>query len=117
MAPCLAMLGSTLAPGGLYLLPAPWNQLYVVAQVVLWLAACVFLLWAAAAGQRRRRRSNRAKPATRKKVKSPGALSRVGLTAQKPEPMGVSGLVTGASWRPTDIGASATVAASGGKTA
>jgi hypothetical protein len=44
MAPCLAMLGSTLAPGGLYLLPAPWNQLYVVAQVVLWLAACVFLL-------------------------------------------------------------------------
>ena len=48
MAPCLAMLGSTLAPGGLYLLPAPWKQLYVVAQVVLWLTACVFLLWAAA---------------------------------------------------------------------
>ena len=48
MAPCLAMLGSTLAPGGLYLLPAPLKQLYVVAQVVLWLTACVFLLWAAA---------------------------------------------------------------------
>jgi hypothetical protein len=26
----------------------PWKQLYVVAQVVLWLTACVFLLWAAA---------------------------------------------------------------------
>ena len=43
-----AMLVSTLAPGGLYLLPAPWNEVYVVAQVVVWLAGCVFLLRAAA---------------------------------------------------------------------
>jgi hypothetical protein len=43
-----AMLGSTLAPGGLYLLPAPWNEAYVVAQVVVWLAACAFLLLATA---------------------------------------------------------------------
>ena len=45
------MLGSTLAPGGLYLLPAPWNEAYVVAQVVVWLAACGFLLRAAAGPQ------------------------------------------------------------------
>jgi hypothetical protein len=43
-----AMLVSTLAPGGLYLLPAPWNEIYVAAQVVVWLAGCVFLLRAAA---------------------------------------------------------------------
>jgi hypothetical protein len=38
------MLGSTLAPLGLYRLPVLWDVAYVVAQVVVWLAACVFLL-------------------------------------------------------------------------
>lgn len=39
-----AMVCSTVAPGGLYLLPAPWNRVYVASQIVVWLAACVFLL-------------------------------------------------------------------------
>ena len=39
-----AMVCSTLAPGGLYLLPSPWNKIYVVGQTVVWLAACAFLL-------------------------------------------------------------------------
>jgi len=42
-----AMVCSTVAPGGLYLLPPPWNGVYVAAQLVVWLAACVFLLRAA----------------------------------------------------------------------
>lgn len=32
------------APGGLYLLPRPWNQVYVVAQTVVWVAVLVLLL-------------------------------------------------------------------------
>ena len=39
-----AMVCSTVAPGGLYLLPPPWNKVYVAGQIVVWLAACVFLL-------------------------------------------------------------------------
>jgi uncharacterized membrane protein YbaN (DUF454 family) len=39
-----AMVCSTLAPGGLYLFPPPWNKFYVAAQVVVWFTACVFLL-------------------------------------------------------------------------
>jgi uncharacterized membrane protein YbaN (DUF454 family) len=39
-----AMVLSTLPPGGLYLLPPPWNRVYVGAQVVVWLTACAFLL-------------------------------------------------------------------------
>lgn len=39
-----AMVCSTMAPGGLYLLPAPWNRIYVAGQIVVWLAACAFLL-------------------------------------------------------------------------
>ena len=60
-----AMLVSTLAPSGLYrlgpsglyLLPAPWDEAYVAAQVVVWLVACVFLL-----------RATRASPATRRAI-------------------------------------------------
>jgi hypothetical protein len=33
-----------LAPGGLYLFPPPWNQLYVGVQTLLWLAGLLFLL-------------------------------------------------------------------------
>jgi len=33
-----------LAPGGLYLLPKPWNILYVVLQTIAWLAVLIFLL-------------------------------------------------------------------------
>jgi hypothetical protein len=51
------MLGSTLAPSEqsrldrsvVYVLPAAWNEAYVVAQAMVWLAACVFLLRAVAA--------------------------------------------------------------------
>jgi hypothetical protein len=39
-----AMVCSTVAPGGLYLLPPPWNNVFVALQVVVWLTACVFLL-------------------------------------------------------------------------
>jgi hypothetical protein len=53
------MLVSTLAPSGpyrpapswLYLLPAPWNEACVVAEVAVWLAACVFLLRAHPVGR------------------------------------------------------------------
>jgi hypothetical protein len=33
-----------LAPGGLYLFPPPWNQVYVGVQTLLWLAGLTFLL-------------------------------------------------------------------------
>jgi hypothetical protein len=36
-----------LAPGGLYLLPAPWVHAYVGAQVALWISAAVYLAMAA----------------------------------------------------------------------
>lgn len=35
---------ATLAPGGLYLFPPPWNTLYVGGQVIVWLAVLIFLL-------------------------------------------------------------------------
>ena len=35
---------STLAPGGLYLFPPPWNSLYAVGQSVIWIIALIFLL-------------------------------------------------------------------------
>jgi hypothetical protein len=34
----------SLAPGGRYLLPAPWNALYIAAQVIVWATVLVFLL-------------------------------------------------------------------------
>ncbi len=41
----LAMLvPMMIAPGGLYLLPMPWNGVYQVAQAVLWIAALMFLI-------------------------------------------------------------------------
>jgi Glycosyltransferase family 87 len=39
----VAMALSLLAPGGLYLLPYPWNNVYVLGQAVLWLAVLGFL--------------------------------------------------------------------------
>jgi len=33
-----------LAPGGLYLLPAPWNTLYVNGQIIIWIVGLIFLL-------------------------------------------------------------------------
>ena len=38
------MVVSTLAPGGLYLFPPPWNSLYVAAQTIVWLILLFFLL-------------------------------------------------------------------------
>jgi hypothetical protein len=35
---------TTLAPGGLYLFPLPWNRLYVTGQVFVWIVVLVFLL-------------------------------------------------------------------------
>jgi hypothetical protein len=35
---------TTLAPGGLYLLPPPWNTLYLAGQVFVWIVALIFLL-------------------------------------------------------------------------
>lgn len=35
---------TTLAPGGLYLLPMPWNELYVALQTITWVAVLIFLL-------------------------------------------------------------------------
>ncbi len=32
------------APGGLYLLPSPWKELYIAGQVFIWLALLVFLI-------------------------------------------------------------------------
>jgi hypothetical protein len=43
--PLLAITILTLlAPGGLYLLPMPWNTLYVVLQTITWAAVLIFLL-------------------------------------------------------------------------
>lgn len=36
------MLLFIIAPGGIYTLPYPWNNAYVIAQAVIWLAAMVF---------------------------------------------------------------------------
>jgi hypothetical protein len=41
---CALTLAFLLAPGGLYLLPAPWNGVYVDAQVIIWLADLAVLL-------------------------------------------------------------------------
>jgi hypothetical protein len=35
----------SLAPGGLYLFPPPWNSIYVAVQVLIWLASLIFLLF------------------------------------------------------------------------
>jgi len=35
---------ATLAPGGLYLFPPPWNSLYAVVQSVIWVIVLIFLL-------------------------------------------------------------------------
>ena len=35
---------ATLAPGGLYLFPPPWNSLYAVGQSVIWVIVLIFLL-------------------------------------------------------------------------
>lgn len=43
-------LASTLAPGGLYLLPDPWRQAYLLSQTVVWSGALVFLIVIARAG-------------------------------------------------------------------
>lgn len=37
-------LASTLAPGGLYLLPARWRQAYLLSQTAIWASALVFLV-------------------------------------------------------------------------
>jgi hypothetical protein len=42
------MIPATIAPGGQYLFPEPWNWIYQIAQVGLWLAAAVFLVAEAA---------------------------------------------------------------------
>jgi hypothetical protein len=43
--PLLAITILTLlAPGGLYLLPMPWNKLYVLLQTITWVAVLIFLL-------------------------------------------------------------------------
>jgi hypothetical protein len=47
-----ATLLTSLAPGGLFLLPPPWNLRYVNAQVVVWTAGLAFLLWTAARAKR-----------------------------------------------------------------
>ena len=53
-----------LAPGGLYLLPAPWTRVYLLAQAVAWLATMGFLAMLARREMAYRRR-NPASPATR----------------------------------------------------
>ena len=35
---------TSLAPGGLYLFPMPWNTLYVVLQTITWATVLIFLL-------------------------------------------------------------------------
>jgi hypothetical protein len=39
-----ATMLASIAPGGLFLFPAPWNKLYVAGQVSVWIAGLVFLL-------------------------------------------------------------------------
>jgi Glycosyltransferase family 87 len=46
-----AALLLTLAPGGLFLLPPPWNTAYVYGQTILWIATLMFLLGRARAGR------------------------------------------------------------------
>jgi hypothetical protein len=41
---------STVAPGGLYLFPSPWKQVYVAGQVFIWISVFIYLL---CNGQRR----------------------------------------------------------------
>jgi hypothetical protein len=43
---------ASLAPGGLYLFPRPWNMVYVTGQVVVWSTVLIYLL-------HRARRENR----------------------------------------------------------
>ena len=43
-----------MAPGGLYLFPRPWNQLYVAVQTLVWMAVLAFLLVQARRTQSRR---------------------------------------------------------------
>jgi hypothetical protein len=38
------LLSTSIAPGAHYLLPAPWNQLFVAGQAIIWIVALVFLL-------------------------------------------------------------------------
>ncbi len=38
---------ATLAPGGLYLFPPPWNSLYAVGQSVIWVIVLIFLFYQA----------------------------------------------------------------------
>ncbi len=40
----VSMVASLLAPGGSYLFPYPWNNVYLIAQSVLWLSVLLFLL-------------------------------------------------------------------------
>jgi hypothetical protein len=40
-----AMLLFMMAPGGLYLLPPPWNRVYVVIQTSLWMTLMAFLMY------------------------------------------------------------------------
>ena len=42
-----AMLISMLAPGGGYLFPYPWSNVYLIVQSALWLVVLVFLAWTA----------------------------------------------------------------------
>jgi len=55
-----ATLVTMMAPGGLYLLPAPWNKAWSGVQVAVWLADLAFLLAAAHA-----ERVSRSSPARR----------------------------------------------------
>ena len=52
------LLGATLllmlAPGGLFLLPPPWNTVYLVGQVMVWIVTLLFLLGQAQAENRMR---------------------------------------------------------------
>jgi len=43
--PLLAMtILTVIAPGGLYLLPMPWNELYVALQTITWITVLIFLI-------------------------------------------------------------------------
>ncbi|MFH1964258.1 MAG: hypothetical protein ABIJ42_01825 [Acidobacteriota bacterium] len=44
ISPFITML-FMIAPGGLYLLPSPWKELYTGGQTVIWLAILTFLCW------------------------------------------------------------------------
>jgi hypothetical protein len=49
-----AMIASLLAPGGIYTLPHPWNNAYVIGQSSVWLAVLVFFTIRAARSARLR---------------------------------------------------------------